>query len=116
MLKNQIYYADNKILELVKSAFNLIEEDSWYYLYQSKTDNSFWRLDKWDKYQEQFFVKLDSRNQWTDFDDKELRIELLKNFRGISKKKCNWVNCSELALNKLVFCARHAYEELGIRK
>jgi hypothetical protein len=55
----------------------MVDDKDWYQLYQHKTNKTYWRLDKWDKYQEQFFVRLDKTDNWIDFDDKELRIELL---------------------------------------
>jgi hypothetical protein len=116
MLKEKIYYVDEEILKRIVSEFELIEKKSWYKLYENKIDKSFWRLDEWDKYQVQILVKIDSKENWTEFDDKDLRIELLKNFRGLSNEKCKWKDCSRKALNNLVFCELHAYTEMGIRK
>ena len=61
-------------------------------------------------------LKIDSLENWAEFDDKDLRIELLKEFRGLSNEKCKWKDCSRKALNNLVFCEQHAYTEMGIRK
>ncbi|MGQ7947149.1 hypothetical protein [Flavobacterium sp. WC2509] len=116
MLKENIYYVDDTILKRIDSDFELIEKKDWYRLYQNKTDKSFWRLDEWDKYQVQTFVKLKSVENWTEFNDEDLKIELLKKSRGLSIEKCNWKDCSKKALNNLVFCELHAYTEMGIRK
>jgi hypothetical protein len=116
MLKEKIYYVDEEILKRIESEFELIEKKDWYKLYENKNDKSFWRLDEWDKYQVQIFVKIDSLENWAEFDDKDLRIELLKEFRGLSNEKCKWKDCSRNALNNLVFCEQHAYTEMEIRK
>lgn len=116
MLKENIYYVDEGILKRIKSDFELIENKGWFLLYENKIDKSLWRLDQWDKDQVQIFVKIESEKNWMEFDDKELRIELLKKFRGLSDEKCKWINCDKSALNNLVFCEIHAYTEMGIRK
>ena len=113
---DRINYADKEILDIIKTDFNLIDDKNWYQLYQHKIDKTFWRLDKWDKYQEQFFVRLDTCDHWTDFDDKELRIALLLKTRGLTNNRCIWKNCDQLSLQGLVYCERHAYEEMGIRR
>ncbi|PIY12270.1 MAG: hypothetical protein COZ18_02485 [Flexibacter sp. CG_4_10_14_3_um_filter_32_15] len=116
MLKENIFYVDDTILKRIDSDFELIEKKDWYKLYQNKADKSFWRLDEWDKLQVQMFVKLVTIENWTEFDDKDLRIELLKKSRGLSIEKCNWKDCNKKALNNFVFCELHAYKEMGIRK
>ena len=115
-LPNNIYYAQEEILDKIKADFNLIDDKDWHQLYQHKTDNTFWRLDKWDKYQTQFFVRIETLSNWVSFDDKELRIVLLLNTRGTSNEKCSWGNCNKSSLHGLAYCERHAYEEMGIRK
>jgi hypothetical protein len=116
MLTEKIYYADKEILEIIDKEFVFIEKKPWYLLYQNNSDKSFWRLDEWDKYQEQFFVKLNSTENWQNFDAKELQIELLRNTKGVSDNICIWNNCNRLALQGLAYCERHAYEEMGIRR
>src|SRR5680860_323487 len=115
-LNDKIYYADQNILQSIESEFELIDRKDWYILYRSKTDNSYWRLDESDKYQERFFVQLESIEKWTEFNDNTLRIELLKKSRGLSNKKCIWKDCDKTALNNLVYCEHHAFNEMGIRK
>jgi hypothetical protein len=112
----RIYYADQEILDIIKTDFTLIDDKSWYQLYQHKIDKTFWRLDKWDKYQKQIFVQIDKPDNWIEFDDKELRIELLLKTRGLTCNKCIWKDCDRLSLQGLVYCERHAYEEMGIRR
>lgn len=114
-LTDDIYYADKEILDLLKSDFEHVDDKGWHELYQQKSDKSYWRLDKWDKYQQQFFVRLDSTENWTEFNDTQLRIELLLRTRGVSDEKCVWKNCQKLALNGLAYCEVHAYE-FGTRK
>lgn len=115
-LTEKIYYADQEMLHIIQSEYELIDRKDWYLLYRNKKDNSFWRLDEWDKYQEQFFVRLDSTENWTSYDDKELRMDLLKTSRGTTDKKCNWKDCDRNALTNMVICEFHAYTEMGLRK
>lgn len=117
MLTEQIYYADPEILDIIKNDFDLIDNKGWYQLFQNKTEKSFWRLDKWDKYHEQVFVRLNSSENWTDFDDTELRITLLQKTKGIDlSRKCIWNNCDNSTLKGLAYCGLHAYKEMGIRR
>ncbi len=116
MLNENIYYVDERILKRIDLDFELIEKKDWFKLYQNKAEKSFWRLDEWDKYQIQMFVKLKSAENWTEFNDQHLRIEFLKECRGLSNEKCKWKDCSRKALNNLVFCELHAYIEMGVRK
>ena len=115
-LTEKIYYADQTILNRIESEFELIDRKDWYKLYRNKKDNLYWRLDEWDKYQEQYFVRLESTENWSTYDDKELRIELLKLHRGTTDKKCTWKGCKNKALIDLAICEFHAYTEMGIRK
>jgi hypothetical protein len=115
-LSEKVYYADQNILNRIESDFELIDRKDWYRLYRNKKDNSYWRLDKWDKYQEQFFVRLESTENWTSYDDKELRMELLKQHRGTKDKKCTWKDCDRKALTDIAICEYHAYTEMGLRK
>ena len=115
-MTERIYYVDQKILEKIRNDFILIDDKDWYQLYQYKIDKTYWRLDKWDKYQEQFFVRLGSPDHWIEFNAKELRIELLLKTRGITSNKCIWKDCGRLSLKGLVYCERHAYEEMGLRR
>ena len=117
MLKETIYSTDTAILNIIENEFDLIDENDWYQLYQNKAEKTFWRLDKSDKYQEQVFVRLSSNDNWTCFDDTDLRIELLQNSRGIEvSRKCIWKDCNSPSLKGLVYCAYHAFKEMGIRK
>jgi hypothetical protein len=54
MLTKSIYYVDASILETIGADFTFIEGAGWYELYQYTYDQSFWRLDRFDKLQEQF--------------------------------------------------------------
>lgn len=113
---DSIYYADDSILNTVTHSFSFVEEFGWYELYQHKGDLSFWRLDKYDRLQERYFVKLPSREDWINFNSQELQIELLFRTRGASETPCIWENCTKSALNGLAFCERHAYSEMGVKR
>lgn len=116
MFTDKIYYADQEIIEKINEQFLLVDDEGWYLLYQNKFDNTFWRLDKYDRLQVQFFVQLESKDNWTMFNDQELRIQLLLKTRGVSKNICSWQGCKKRALQNLAFCESHAYLEMGIRK
>ena len=47
MLINNIYYADQRILELILTDFDLRGEQNWYELYQNKKDESYSRQLEW---------------------------------------------------------------------
>ena len=115
-LPETIYYADQNILERIESEFELIDRKNWYILYQNKADKSYWRLDEWDKHQEQFFVRLETKENWTKYNDQNLRMELLKKYRGTTDQKCSWKGCDKHSLNELAICEFHAYNEMGLRK
>lgn len=115
-LPEKIYFADQTILNRIESEFELIDRKDWYRLYRNKKDNTYWRLDEWDKYQEQFLVQLESTENWTAYDDKELRMGLLKQHRGTTNKNCTWKDCDRKALTDMEICEFHAYTELGLRK
>ena len=116
MLTEDIYYVNDKIIKIIEIEFDLIAKKSWFLLYKNKLTNSFWRLDEWDKLQTQIFLKLDTIENWDEFDDQNLRIELLKKNRGLSTSTCIWKDCDKKALNNIVYCELHAYNEMGIRK
>lgn len=114
-MTDRIYYADKELINRIRTEFELVEEKGWYELYKNLSDKTFWRLDKWDKYQEQFFVRVDNVENWEEFDDKELRVQLLLKTRGTTDSKCIWNGCNNKTLIGLVYCERHAYE-FGIRR
>ena len=116
MLNENIYYVDVEILKRIESDFDLIEKKGWFRLYQNKEDKSYWKLDEADRLQIQIFVKLESTENWAEYNDQDLRINLLKENRGLANEKCKWKDCSKKALNNLMFCELHAYNEMGIRK
>ncbi len=116
VFSEKIYYVDQGILDQIAIDFNLIDQYGFYELYQHKIDKAYWRLDKPDKYQVQFFVQLESLNDWVNYNSSELQINLLLKTRGNSTTKCIWAGCGEISLQELAFCEVHAYQEMGIRK
>lgn len=113
--KESIYYADDSVLQMVKHDFDLIDRAPWYELYKSRLDGSLWRLDEADKYQERFLVRIDTATSWSTYDASPLQIALLERTRGLGEERCTMKDCGQLALNKLAFCATHAYG-IGIRR
>ena len=115
-LPKKIYYADQNILKRIESEFELIDRKDWNILYRNKVDNSYWRLDESDKLQEQFFVRLESKENWIEYNDQSLRMELLKTNRGTTDQECSWKGCNKNSLNEMSICEFHAYTEMGLRK
>ena len=111
-----IYYVDKTVLKKIKSDFELIEKKDWFSLYRSKLDSSFWRLDEWDKYQEQFFTRIESVENWIEYNDFELRIQWLEKSRGTAVRKCSWENCDRSALANMAICAYHFYNHKRIKQ
>lgn len=115
-MTEKIFYADREIQEWLKTDFELIESKGWYLLYRNTADRSYWRMDQYDRLQHQVLVKLDTIESWDEFDDTELRIQLLRDTRGQGKEKCMWMQCERMRLQGLAYCERHAYKEGGIRR
>ncbi|UKT62145.1 hypothetical protein [Pedobacter mucosus] len=116
MLTERIYYVTNEIKRQLSLDFELVEEKGWYLLYKRNFDKSYWRLDKPEKYQTQYFLKLNTLDNWAKFDAKDLQVNLLKKERGRNEIGiCIWENCLTNSLNGLIYCEKHAYEEMGIR-
>lgn len=115
-LSDKIYYLNQEILDQIALDFDLIDQRPWYELYQYKVDKTYWRLDKPDKYQVQFFIQLENINDWVNYDSSELQICLLLKTRGNSTTKCIWEGCGKMSLQGLVYCEIHAYKEMGFRK
>jgi hypothetical protein len=116
MLKEKIYYCDKWLLDQLNDKFELVDSYSWYSLYRDKESGYLWRLDVWDKYQEQYFVRIENIKNWKEFDASDLQIELLRRSRGSTDKICKWSGCSNAALIDLVFCEQHAYREMAVRR
>lgn len=115
-LNDKIYLVNEVLLKFIEANFVLIDQKDWYKLYKNLSDNSFWRLDVWDKYQEQFFIRLETSLNWFEFNDHELKIKWLKNSRGITNKTCIWKDCNKYSLKGILNCEFHAYTKMGIRK
>lgn len=84
--------------------------------FPKKSDNFYWRMDAWNKYQERFFLRLESKENWTEFDGKALMMGHLLETSGTSAKVCVWKDCSKNALNGLAICELHAFNEMNIKK
>ena len=72
MLTEKIYYFNEEIKQSLAKDFELIDEKCWYILYKRFVDKSYWRLDKPDKYQTQYFLQLSDLDNWAEFDAKDL--------------------------------------------
>ena len=94
----------------------LVAQEGWHELYRHKTDGSFWRIDREDKYQERFMVKIKDFGTWQSFDSTQLEMQLLLDYRGgHSQDRCLVVGCEARAVRASAFCLEHTYER-GVRK
>ncbi len=93
-----------------------IAEVAWFELYRRKEDGSFWRIDREDKHQERFIVRIESFLDWESFDSSSLEKQLLLSTRGgESQERCLVAGCSSRAIKASAFCLEHTYER-GVRK
>jgi hypothetical protein len=89
---------------------------NWVRLCRCAICGQLWRIDEWDKYQDQVAIKVSAIESWDSCDYKPLKLQLLVNARGgLSKEQCAWANCSHVAVKGVAFCAEHLYDT-GARK
>ncbi|GLS13064.1 hypothetical protein GCM10007935_04920 [Hydrogenophaga electricum] len=93
-----------------------VAQADWYDLYRHKHDGSLWRVDREDKYQGRFIVRVPSLSDWESFDSSPLEKQLLLSARGgESEDRCLIAGCSAKAIKASAFCLEHTYER-GVRK
>ena len=110
------YHAGNATARDRLEALELVEQHGWYELYRNKEDGSYWRLDRGDKYQERFIVRIAEPGTWQTFDATELEKQLLLTHRGgLRTERCIVAGCKSTVLQKSAFCLDHTYER-GVRK
>ncbi len=100
----------------IMAQLEFLERADWVELYLRKHDDTLWRLDTYDKFQQRYLVRIDDRSKWQDFDASGLEKGLLFESRGgLSKELCLWNGCSAAALKSSAFCLDHTYAQ-GVRK
>jgi hypothetical protein len=100
----------------VMNQLEFVDRRDWYELYRHKTDQTLWRLDTEDKYQQRFLVRVDDVSEWWAFDARPLHEALLQERRGgLGTAECIWQGCSERVLKGSAMCVRHMYDQ-GVRK
>jgi len=93
-----------------------VAQANWHDLYRSRQDGSLWRVDREDKCQERFIVRIPSLLNWESFDSAPMEKQLLLSTRGgESQEQCLVAGCSSNAIKGSAFCLEHTYER-GIRK
>ena len=66
---------------------------------------------------DRLYFKVPREINHLEYDEIDLRIEYVRIKHGVSSEvTCNWSGCEENALNKMVFCAFHAYHGPGVRR
>jgi len=94
----------------------LVDRANWYELYRRKADDTHWRLDADDKYQQRFLVRIDELASWHTYDSSPLeKALLLDRRRGVGEERCLRQDCAQLVLKGLAFCLDHTFER-GVRK
>mgnify|MGYP006109910763 CR=1 FL=1 len=115
-LNKPIYYLTSELKQMVDKDFEFVQDIPWYKVFKDPKTDEYWRLTTPDKYQTDYMVKVPKGSNWENFDSRELEIDLLKQNRGESENKCIWQNCDNKALNDIVYCASHAFNEMNIRE
>lgn len=111
----EIAYYEDLSKDLFES-LDKIETKGWFELFQCRECKQYWRINVWDKYQTQFAVKLNSTDNWQNFDESRLVKGLIVKKRGgLQEKSCIMKDCKNKRVRGLVYCIDHAYEN-GIRR
>jgi len=97
--------------ESILNELEKVETKNWFTLFRAPVDNSYWRIEAWDKYQQQYLLRIDDLENWDTIDSTELQKKLLQNNRGVSEDECAWKGCSKPSLKGLAFCVDHAYNQ-----
>ena len=93
-----------------------VAHSDWHVLYRRMTDGSLWRLEREDRLQQRFLVRVEEQATWKDLDSSAMEKDLLLTTRGgVSRDKCVVAGCQERALLLSAFCLEHTYER-GVRK
>jgi hypothetical protein len=89
---------------------------NWREFFKCESSGQYWRIDKYDRLQERFVVKIEDIKNWKDFDSSLLIKDLiLKNRGGSTDKECVWANCKNKRVKGVAYCIDHLYE-CGIRR
>jgi hypothetical protein len=109
-----LYLEDLPIL--FKQRSTKVATENWYELFRCNSCDQLWRLDIWDKEQDQFAAKVPSAHDWVEFDTIPAQKELLLKTRGgIGSIQCSWAQCNQTAVKNLLICVDHLYE-MGNRR
>lgn len=114
-LSEDFYEVNQELLQKIEEEFVFLENKNWRQLYQNKKTKEYWILDEPEKYRRRCFFKLNSKKNWSSFNDEPIRMKFLKTKIGLSKSKCLWKGCNEFSLKEFAFCVLHAYKEMGMR-
>ncbi|MCV2357344.1 hypothetical protein LNV09_24655, partial [Paucibacter sp. B2R-40] len=100
----------------VMRELEFVDRKNWYELYRRTEDETHWRLDAEDKFQQRYLVRIEDPANWEDFDSTELEKRLLLESRGgLGPEGCICLGCSAPVLLGSAFCLDHTYER-GVRK
>lgn len=92
------------------------KNEGWRELGKCRECGQYWQLDKWDKLQTICAIKIDFPDNWQNYNDEPVRLELLMKSRGgLSEEECIKKNCKNKALKTLAYCLEHSYR-IGLRE
>jgi hypothetical protein len=87
-----------------------IDAHNWVQLCRCVQCGQHWLVDDWDKYQEQFAIKINDAAGWRDYDSTPLRkAHLLERCGGPTDERCIWHECVGKRVNGTVYCIDHLY-------
>jgi hypothetical protein len=112
--------SDAIYLELLPSTFynTLTEQEvgDWVRLFRCSDCEQLWRIDEWDKYQNQIAIKIPTTREWELFDSSaHVKQLILQSRGGETNEICRMARCNRAAVMGVAFCIDHLYDT-GARK
>jgi hypothetical protein len=97
---------------------NLIKKETgnWVWLGACPQCSNLWKIDAWDKYQQQFVERVQDEDNWERQDTTEQRKQLLLKSRGgLTEEECIWAGCHQKRVEGVAYCLDHLWDT-GARK
>lgn len=110
------YFEVSKNHQGFVSTLKLIDAKDFVRFEQCPNCNQLWAIDEWDKYVDQFAIKISSIDSWQNFDRSVLgKLYLIKSRGGLTNEKCIWAGCTGKRVKGVAHCVDHLYKT-GVRK
>jgi len=97
---------------------NLIKKENggWVWLGVCPQCSTLWKIDAWDKYQQQFVERVQNEDNWEKQDTTQQRKQLLLKSRGgLTEEECIWKGCHHKRVKDVAYCIDHLWDT-GARK